>query len=212
MRWAVPGRLRRPLRLAEEVDLAQLHPVVTQDVVGRGDVEVDVREHEVLQVVPAPEAQRSAAQRQGDGALLRTVDLLGVEALEILDGPGDARLELGKAALVVLVGRRLIAREARRAALGDVGGDLDPLPGMSTIASADLPTSQTANENNAVRNGVEKDEKSNATDVSSSTSQRVSSMDASAGNSGASVWAASPAHIASASADHGTTTEVRSRA
>src|SRR6266705_4390587 len=112
--------------LPEVILLADFHAAMAQDVVGGGDVEKEIRKREVQQVGLALEVQDPAAARlDRDVAVLRAVDLGRLEFLAEGDGALDARLELGKARLLVLPARRLGAGEARGRPFRSVGGDLD---------------------------------------------------------------------------------------
>src|SRR6185369_2337890 len=105
--------------IAEEIALAELHAVVPQDVVGGGDVEVEVRPGEALQVLLAAEFRVLAAQLEDHFAPLGAVDLLRLQRLHEIEGLGDACFQLGEGLLVVLVLGHLDPGEARG---GDFGG------------------------------------------------------------------------------------------
>jgi hypothetical protein len=60
----------RPSAHAAEIPLAERPAAVAEDGVGRGGVEVEVRQRAADQVVLAREAQRAGAGGQRDGALL----------------------------------------------------------------------------------------------------------------------------------------------
>src|SRR5690242_11720921 len=90
------------LRAGDEVGLAQLRARLAQDHVGGGAVEVEIRDHEAEQVVLALEVHLAVAHLQVDVAALAAVDLLGLEALDVIDHALDARVELLEGRLVVL--------------------------------------------------------------------------------------------------------------
>src|SRR5436190_10000206 len=87
------GELRR--RCAHEIALADLDAALADDVVGGGGVEIEVRQRVAEQQALAGELAGLAA-REGDLDLLAlgAVDLALLDALEILDGLGNALLEL----------------------------------------------------------------------------------------------------------------------
>src|SRR6478672_10462165 len=94
----------------EEILLSDLHAAVTQDRVGGGEVEIHVRQHEVVEVVVAlhlPFVGR--AKRKRDLATGRRVDLLRVERLYEGDRLGEPCLELRDCGLLVLIAGRLDA-------------------------------------------------------------------------------------------------------
>ena len=77
-----------------------------QDGIRGGDVEEEVR-HRVVQKVGLPRQRLvHAAELQFDLARFGAIELFGFERLQERDGLFDAGLEIGKARLVVLVGRR----------------------------------------------------------------------------------------------------------
>src|SRR5581483_4643774 len=114
-----------PRHLTHEVALSQLDAVVTQDGVGGSGVEEEIGHDELQQVGPALEGPRVAADLQRDLAVLRAVDLGGLEAPHIVDRPAHACLELGEGRLVVGPGGNLCAGKPRGGALGEVAGDVD---------------------------------------------------------------------------------------
>jgi len=82
-------------------------------------MEIEVRQQKVIEVVVALHIPGgSGAERKRDLALGRGIDLLAVERLQVGDGLGEARLELGDRRFVVFVARRLgtARREAPRLA------------------------------------------------------------------------------------------------
>ena len=95
-----------------------------EDRVGRGGVEIEVRQREVHQVVLPLEGHRLAADRQRHVARFRAVEVGGLEALNIGRDLGDPRLELGNRLFRVLVLGDFLSGEARHRALGEVGDQL----------------------------------------------------------------------------------------
>src|SRR6185503_7236142 len=89
------------LEPADEVLLAERHAVVAQDVVRRGDVEVEVRVRVAEQVVEALEAQLPRAHLEHHLARLGAVDPVRLDRLDELERPGDARLQIGERLLGV---------------------------------------------------------------------------------------------------------------
>src|SRR5690242_1368695 len=66
------------LRFTQVIRLAELDPVVAEDVVGRRDVEVEVRQRVPHQVLQAGVAALAVAHLQDDLAILRAFDALGL--------------------------------------------------------------------------------------------------------------------------------------
>src|SRR5262249_2043102 len=131
LRRAMPGHDEREIKArgsdhlhgngAEEVLLADVHAAMTQDRVGRGEVEVDVGQYEVIEIIVALHlALVDGPERKGDLAVARRIDRLGIERLEEADGPGEAVSELRDRRLFVLIARRLDAGEPRPAILGEI--------------------------------------------------------------------------------------------
>src|SRR5438034_11682394 len=87
------GELRR--RRAHEIALADLDATLPDDVVGGGGVEIEVRQGVAEQQALAGELAGLAA-REGDLDLLAlgAVDLGGLDALAVVDGLGDAVLQM----------------------------------------------------------------------------------------------------------------------
>src|SRR5205807_8030390 len=83
---------RRP----HEVALAELDAAVAQDVVGGGAVEIEVRQDVVQQQPLSGELALVGAELDRDLLVLGAVDLRRLEALDVVDGLGEARLEVGK--------------------------------------------------------------------------------------------------------------------
>src|SRR6266511_839610 len=93
---------------AHEVALAELEPAMAQDVVGGGAVEKEIRQRvREQQRLPSELARRPARKRDLDLLVLAAVDLRRLEALEEVDGLGDAILELGNARFRVGEARHL---------------------------------------------------------------------------------------------------------
>src|SRR6267154_3513974 len=117
---SAPASDRRP----QEVLLADLHAVMTQDAVCRGHVKEEVRQRKVRQKNQAGKTQRSIRGLELDLALLGPVDLLGLESVQERDGAGDALLQIGEAHLDIVELRWRLAGEPGRRALGEIAGQL----------------------------------------------------------------------------------------
>lgn len=92
----------------------------SQDVVGRGDVEIEIRQAEAEEVGLALEAKLAVAQREGDVTRLGAGEVLGRQAFDERDRLGDPLFQLGEARLVVGIFGNVGAGEARRSSLGEV--------------------------------------------------------------------------------------------
>src|SRR5262245_10017138 len=98
---------------------------MAQDVVGGGDVKVEVWQYEVIEVIDASHVTLDArAKRESDLAVGGLIDVLGLERLHKGDRFGNARLEFCDCLLVVLIGRRVYASEPCTSVLGRVAGAL----------------------------------------------------------------------------------------
>src|ERR1700731_1556797 len=108
---------------AQEVLLADLDAAVTQDRVGGGQVEIDVRQHEMVEIVVALHlALVGGTERKGDLTIARGIDLLGGQGFEKGEGFSKPCLELIDGRLSVLETGRLDAAQPRHAVLGQIGG------------------------------------------------------------------------------------------
>src|ERR1700678_3154258 len=111
---------------ADEVLLADVDAVVAENRVRGRDMEKDVRDRPALHEVESLEVEELV----GTGgnfqvALFGTLRGAVRNALQIVDGAGDARAQLLNRLLVVLETRRLEAREASHGILRQIAGDLD---------------------------------------------------------------------------------------
>src|SRR5215831_4879785 len=87
---------------SEEIAFADLQPAMTQDVVGRGGVEIEVRQHEIDHELIALERHRVLRpDRESHVLLVGRIDVLRGEALDVVDRLLDARLELVDRLLVI---------------------------------------------------------------------------------------------------------------
>src|SRR6185312_11510766 len=104
--WYVPttaARCRQSAQegsgAAEEIRLADLHSGLTQDVVGRGAVEIDIRRREGRQVLQATlEFEGALGKLQGDGTLGGALELPRLD----LRQPGGASLGIVRGDLYLL--------------------------------------------------------------------------------------------------------------
>src|SRR5205085_11897275 len=100
-------------RPSEEIALADLDTGMTQDVVGGGGVEIEVRQHEMDEELLTLERERLLrADRERDVLLGRRVDVGGLDALHVVERPGDACLQLLEAFFLVGKFRRLAGEAA----------------------------------------------------------------------------------------------------
>src|SRR5438045_4794050 len=86
---------RVSLDAAHEVALADLKPIVAQDVIGGGQVEIEIGEREMAQISGARKAHVLAADLEGHRAGGGVGELLLLEGMEKIKRFGDARLKLG---------------------------------------------------------------------------------------------------------------------
>jgi hypothetical protein len=109
----------------DEVTLADLDAAVAEDVVGGGDVKIEVWQREVMEVVrPFHVALNTLAKRENDLAVGGVVDLFCVERLHKGDCLRNARLEFCDRLLVVLILGRVCVSKPCTAVLRLVAGDL----------------------------------------------------------------------------------------
>src|SRR5215510_11247434 len=98
---------------------------MAQDVVGGGDVKVEVWQYEVIEVIDTSHVTLDArAKRESDLAVGGLIDVLGVERLHKGHRLGNARLEFGDRLLVVLIGGRVYVSEPGTSVLGRIAGAL----------------------------------------------------------------------------------------
>src|SRR5882762_3770113 len=110
----------------QKIALADFDAVVAQDAVGGGGVKVEIREREIIEVLLSLQRQGvGRADRKRNVASLSALELFRLERLDIVDGPGEPRLELIEALFGVGGGRHLAAREARAALSSEVADKLD---------------------------------------------------------------------------------------
>lgn len=114
-------------RPAQEIGLAERHTLLPQNVVGGGDVEVEVRDAPVGDVDSSSELELLARDLDRDLSVLLALEsiLVALGVAEKLEGTLDAVLELGGGSLVVFVDDPLGASNAVQHTLGDVTSELD---------------------------------------------------------------------------------------
>src|SRR5271169_3757468 len=79
---AMSGSSQPQRNLADEILLADLDAAMAENVVGRRAVEIEIRQHEVVEIVVAFHvALLFRAEREGDFAFGRSVDSLVIESL-----------------------------------------------------------------------------------------------------------------------------------
>lgn len=112
-------------RHSQEIGLAELHTLLSHNVVGGGDVEVEVRDAPVGKVDSAGELELFAGHLYRDLSILLALESVLVGVAKKLEGTLDALLELGSVGLVVFVDDPLGASDAVQHTLGDVASELD---------------------------------------------------------------------------------------
>ena len=112
-------------RHAQEIRLAELHTLLSHDVVGSSDVEVEVRDAPVGNVDSSAELELLAGHLNRDLSVLLALEIVLVGIAEELEGTLDAVFELGSVGLVVFMDDPLGASDAVQYALGDVASELD---------------------------------------------------------------------------------------
>lgn len=114
-------------RPAQEIRLAKRNTLLPHNVVGGGDVEVEVRDAPVGDVDSAGELELLAGHLDRDLSVLLALEsvFVALSIAEKLEGTLDAVLELGSVGLVVFVDDPLKASDAVQHALGDVASELD---------------------------------------------------------------------------------------
>lgn len=115
------------LRCTQKVGLAERRALLPQNVVGGGDVEVEVGNTPVRDVNRALELELPARNLHTDLNVLLALEsiLLALGVAEELHSTLDALLELLHGGLVVFDGDPLEAADARKHTLGYVAGELD---------------------------------------------------------------------------------------
>src|SRR5713226_8439069 len=84
--------LRR--HLAHEIALADLDPETAENIVCRRRMEIEVRHCEVIEIGLGVEVARLAALRDRDLRVFPTVELIGLQAFQEIDGLVDPRFHL----------------------------------------------------------------------------------------------------------------------
>lgn len=112
-------------RHAQEIRLAERHTLLPHNVVGGGDVEVEVRNAPVGNVDSSGELELLAGHLDRNLSVFFALESVLVAVAEELEGTLDAFLELGGVGLVVVMDDPLKASDAVQHALGDVASELD---------------------------------------------------------------------------------------
>src|SRR4249919_3320497 len=120
LRTSEPGLVPASVR-AHEVLLADLHAIVAQEVVRRGDMEEELRQSVRQQVgLAANAAFLRRAGTQHDLALRAAFESLRLQATDEGQRRRYPLLQVGERLVAALVGRDLRAREPRRHAGGEI--------------------------------------------------------------------------------------------
>src|SRR6185437_12325242 len=90
----------------EEIALADRHAAVAQDVVGGGDVEVEIRQRTGEEIGLARNRLFLAADLDRHLAVVAAGEVLGRKCLDVIERLDDAGLELGESLFVIGPGRR----------------------------------------------------------------------------------------------------------
>src|SRR5215831_18099461 len=90
----------RDIELADVIALADLHAAVPKDRVGRGHMEEEIRQRELLEIDEPREPLRFATDRTHDLARFRAGDLVFRKGAYVLDGPVDSRRQVGESLFV----------------------------------------------------------------------------------------------------------------
>jgi hypothetical protein len=114
-----------PLDAADEVYLADLDPVVTQDREGGCYVEVEIRDQKAEQILRAGEAHVVAGELLGHGAILGARELLCRQTFQEGDGFGETILQVRRGLVLVGKARDVHLCQARRAAPRCFRGAMD---------------------------------------------------------------------------------------
>lgn len=77
------------------------HPLLPQQTIRRGQMEMEVRERKLADIALAREAEVTHFTLHNQLLVLLALERLGAKGLEQLDGLGDAALQLGEGLLVV---------------------------------------------------------------------------------------------------------------
>ena len=98
---------------------------MTQDGVGCGQVKIEVRRHEIQQILAPRKGRLGSTEFQHDDTVLAAVDLLGGNAFHEGECFGDALLQLVEGGLGVGIAGDLHPGQPRDTPLNRVGGDVD---------------------------------------------------------------------------------------
>ena len=124
-RIPLSGKGEGALDAADEILLADQDAVVAQDVVGGGDVEIEIRQAGVVHIVQAAVFALGVFAHDHDLACFGAGKGIGRQRLDEGDGVGDAGLVLGQRGFGVLEVRHVGLGQAGADAFGEIAGDLD---------------------------------------------------------------------------------------
>ena len=110
---------------ADEILLADDDAVVAQDVVGAGEVEVEIRQAGVMHVIEATVFALGVFANDHDLAGFCTGKGIGRQRLDEGDGVGDAGFVFGQRGFGVVEGRHVGLGQTGAHAFGEIAGDLD---------------------------------------------------------------------------------------
>src|SRR5579864_7920215 len=94
---------------AEEIPFADIHAVMSQDVIGSGHVEENVRNRPALQKRQPLELQRALTSGYLDIPILTALERASRNALDKIQRARNARAQLIESLLIVLEARRFLA-------------------------------------------------------------------------------------------------------
>src|ERR1035437_4075080 len=93
--------------VSQEIMLANLYAVMSQNRIGGSDMKIDIGQNKVVQIGSTCESDRFVVHWQCDSSNLGTVYLFGVARFKQCDGLIESRYEFWKGRLIVFVLRWL---------------------------------------------------------------------------------------------------------
>src|SRR5439155_24734129 len=94
---------------AHEVALAELEPIVAQDVIGGSQMEIKIAEREMAKIGGTRKAHVLPADVQDHRAGRRAAELLFLEGVEEIERLADTRLKLGECLFLIREARHRYA-------------------------------------------------------------------------------------------------------
>src|SRR5258708_29614610 len=88
--------ISRLLNRSEKIALADFDAALAQQCVDHADMEVEIRQHEVVQVCDTGEFPRAARELEFDAAAFGVFELGRGDRLEKIQSLGNSRLQIGK--------------------------------------------------------------------------------------------------------------------